>query len=87
MRYRVRVEKAATLRLHGAAIPSWKLRLDASEVDDDGLEVAAHSPVYVWLSRDARHIPLRVDVRHAVGLFRVQLSTPLQQLALLKAGS
>lgn len=84
MRYRVHVQTAVGLELDGVELPSWKLRLDATEVDERGLEVAAHRPVYIWLSRDARRIPLRVDVRHAVGLFRVQLNTPAaQQTALL----
>ena len=87
MHYRVRVEKATRLRLGGGVVPSWKLRLDATEVDEHGHEVEAHRPVYLWLSRDARQIPLRVDVRHAIGRFRVQLSTPLQQIALLGTGS
>ena len=87
MRYRVHVEKPTTVHLGGVEIACWKLRLDASEIDEHGQTVAAHRPVYVWLGRDARHTPLRVDIRHAIGLFRVQLSTPLQQTALREAGT
>ncbi len=85
MHYRVHVQKAAKLSLGNLELPSWKLRLDAMENDEHGEEVAAHRPVYIWLSRDARRLPLRVEVRHAVGLFRVQLSSPPRQTVMLAA--
>lgn len=75
MDYRVRVERTDRLRVGASALPAYKLRVDAYERDNLGSEVAAHRPVFIWLSRDEDRIPLRVDVRHAVGLFRVQLKS------------
>lgn len=74
--YRVSVERATTLTVGGLTRAAWKLRLDADERDHRGRKVAAHRPVYIWLSRDRQRRPLRVDVRHAIGLFRVQLVDP-----------
>ncbi|MDJ0738945.1 MAG: DUF3108 domain-containing protein [Gammaproteobacteria bacterium] len=84
--YRVSVERSTTLRLGGVAVPAWKLRLDASETDARGREQTAHRPAYLWLSRDRDHVPLRIDVRHAIGRFRAELTTPqaLQRIALAR---
>ncbi len=71
--YRVRVEAAQTLHLDGGAYAAWKLRMDGSRVDHAGAQEPVQRPVYLWLSRDARHLPLRVDSRHPIGLFRVEL--------------
>jgi hypothetical protein len=87
MRYQVKVGRATTLTLGGHPVASWKLRIDAWEKGDRGKEEVSHRPVYLWLSRDHQRIPLRADVRHAVGLFRLTLNTPeaLNGLAALAA--
>jgi hypothetical protein len=83
--YRVRVEKADRLRIGDVELLAWKLRFDGDRVKQGGEREQAHRPLYVWLSRDAGQVPLRVDSRHAVGLFRIQLKEPgrLQTLASL----
>lgn len=85
--YRVKVEAAQTVTVGGFVVPAWKLRFDGLERGRDGRRVAAHRPVYVWLSRTSARIPLRVDSRQPIGLFRVELKnrTALNQLA--QAGS
>jgi hypothetical protein len=81
--YTVQVEKTEVLRLGEEDIPAWKVRFDASRTKPDGKVVKTHRPLYIWLSRAAGHIPLRVDSRHAIGLFRLELkyTRRLQQLA------
>lgn len=81
--YRVRVEKAETLQVGAVAVPAWKVRFDGSRVKGNGEVKQAHLPLYVWLSRSGGHVPLRVDSRHAIGLFRVELKDPgrLPQIA------
>jgi hypothetical protein len=76
MHYRVKVLRATTLQLAGNPVASWKLRIDAWKQGRRGKDKMAHRPVYLWLSRDPQRIPLRADVRHAAGLFRLTLSTP-----------
>ena len=76
LRYRVRVEAAQSLLLHDLRLPAWKLRFDGFEIAADGTERPAHRALFVWLSRDPDHLPLRVDSRHAIGLFRVELKDP-----------
>lgn len=71
--YQVRVEGAQTLRLGAVAVAALKLRLDATERRADGRDRTAHPPVYLWVSRSAGHLPLRIDSRHAIGLFRLEL--------------
>jgi len=82
MVYRVKVEGSEMLPLDGRWLPAWKVRFDGYEVAADGREEAVHRPVFIWLSRDPEQVPLRVDARHAVGLFRIELKTPARQLAL-----
>ncbi len=73
--YLVKVETAQILDIGGLAVPTWKLRFDGLEHGRNGTQVAAHRPVYVWLSRVSDHVPLRLDSRQAIGLFRVELKT------------
>jgi hypothetical protein len=73
--YLVKVETAQILDIGGLAVPAWKLRFDGLEHGRNGTQVAAHRPVYVWLSRVSDHVPLRLDSRQAIGLFRVELKT------------
>lgn len=82
MDYRVRVGGTTTLCLGGREVSAWKLRLDADERDDRGRVVPAHRPVYIWLGRDRSRTPLRADVRHAIGHFRVQLTSPIRAVQL-----
>ena len=81
--YRVKVEAAQVLAMDGLAVPAWKLRFDGLERGRNGTQVAAHRPIFVWLSRASGHIPLRVDSRQPIGLFRVELKnrSALNQLA------
>ena len=81
--YQVEVESAQTVTIGDLVVPAWKLRLDGFERGRNGRPVAAHRPVYVWLSRTPARIPLRVDSRQPIGLFRVELKnrTTLNQLA------
>ena len=81
--YRVKVEAAQVLKLDGVAIPAWKLRFDGLETGPNGRRKPAHHPLYLWLSQSPGHIPLRVDSRHGVGLFRIELKnrSALDQLA------
>jgi len=71
--YEVRVVAAQTLNISGTELPAWKLRFDGLERERHGELEAAHRPVYVWLSRTAGHVPLRVESRHPIGRFRVEL--------------
>lgn len=84
LRYRVRVVSASAVEIGRRKVPAWKLRFDAVEFDEDARAVPAHRPVYIWFSRDADKTPLRADVRHAIGLFRVEWveSEAREQLAL-----
>lgn len=81
--YNVRVVAAQTLDLGDVSLPAWKLRFDGLESGRDGGLEPAHRPVYIWLSQTREHIPLRVDSRHAIGLFRVELKNRplLKQIA------
>lgn len=80
--YRVRVDKADRLHMGDAELVAWKVRFDGDRIKD-GEREPAHRPLYVWLSRDGGHIPLRVDSRHAAGLFKIELKdrARLQRLA------
>ncbi len=71
--YTVRVEAPQVVTLDGVAVPAWKVRFDAEEVNRDGTREPAHRPVFIWLSQAGGHIPLRVDSRHAIGRFRLEL--------------
>jgi hypothetical protein len=84
LNYRVKVEKATRVHVAGSEWDALKLRFDGIEYDRRGREKAAHRPVYIWVSADARHIPLRAEARAAVGRFRVELqrSPPRSELAL-----
>lgn len=71
--YRARIERAQRLKIHGRTVATWKVRLDAVEFDDDGSTKPAHRPAYIWLDQAPGHVPMRIDSRHAIGLFRVEL--------------
>lgn len=73
MEYRVKVEGTERLQIDGRSVPAWKLRFEGYGLKSRGGEQMAHRPVFIWLSQDARRIPLRADARHAVGLFRLEL--------------
>jgi hypothetical protein len=83
MQYRVKVEAAQVLNLNGANVPAWKLRFDGSESDPSGRWEPAHRPVYLWLSQAPGRIPLRIESRHGIGLFRIELKNraALEKLA------
>ncbi len=85
--YRVRVEAAQTLNVAGRSVPAWKLRFDGLEMADGGQLQAAHRPVYVWLGRAAGHVPLRVESRHAIGHFRVDLEQVPAAMQLARSAS
>ena len=86
-RYRVRVETSPSLMLRGVRVPAWKLRFDGFEIDTDDHERPAHRALFVWLSRDPARVPLRVDARHVIGLFRVELKNPVAYPQLVKLDS
>ena len=73
LKYRVRVEAAQVLQLDGVSVPAWKIRFDGAEPDRRGDWQPAHRPLYLWLSQAPGPIPLRVDARHGIGLFRIEL--------------
>jgi hypothetical protein len=75
LRYRVKVEKRVRVRAAGRAWDSLKLRFEGLRTDRHGNERHAHRPVYIWVSDDARHIPLLAESRHALGRFRVSLTS------------
>jgi len=71
--YEITVVAAQSLALDGVSLPAWKLRFDGRESGGRASSKPAHRPVYVWLSQAPGHIPLRVDSRQAIGLFRIEL--------------
>jgi hypothetical protein len=73
-RYQVLVEAAQSLAIDGQAVLAWKVRFDGERLKADGGRKPAHRPLYVWFSRDAERVPLRVDARHAIGRFRIELA-------------
>lgn len=73
-RYVVKVEAQQSLVLDGVSVPAWKVRFDGERIKGDSSRKPAHRPLYVWFSKDNQRVPLRVEARHAVGLFRVELS-------------
>ena len=73
LRYRVKVEKATRIRLAGRDHAALKLRFDGLGVDERGREKHAHRPVYIWVSKDERHIPLLAVSKHVLGTFRIEL--------------
>jgi hypothetical protein len=75
LRYRVKVEAAVPLRVAGRDWSALKLRFDGFERDKRGNEEHAHRPVYIWLSADDRHIPLLALSKHALGRFRIELTS------------
>jgi hypothetical protein len=81
--YTVRVEQAEVLQLGEIAVPAWKVRFEGSRTKSNGKVVQAHRPLTIWFSREPGHIPLRVDSRNAIGLFRLELKDAqrLQQIA------
>lgn len=76
LHYRVKVEKRTTLTVAGKTWSALKLRFDGFQSDERGREEHSHRPVYLWVSADRRHIPLRAEARHALGRFRIELSAP-----------
>ena len=86
LRYRVRVEAAQMLSLNGRSVPAWRLRFDGEERDRRGGWKAAHRPLYLWLSQAPQKIPLRIDARHAIGLFRIELKNAAAVGLLAHAG-
>jgi len=84
LNYRVKVEKATRMHVAGSDWNALKLRFDGIGYDRRGREKAAHRPIYIWVSADARHIPLLAEARAAAGRFRVELQPllPRSELAL-----
>lgn len=84
MLYRVRVEGAEAVDLGSEAVAAWKVRLDGYERDADGRLVPAHEPLYFWFDQRPGHVPLRIESRHAIGLFRIELD-PQRSVPVLAA--
>lgn len=74
LRYHVKVERAQDVSVAGQMVAAWKVRFDGFERNDRGELEAAHRPIYIWFSQTPEHIPLRADNRHAIGLFRIELT-------------
>ena len=84
--YRVEVEGAQSLMLHGRRVSAWRLRIDGGKSSRDGATKVAHRPIYLWLSRDPDHVPLRLDSRHSVGLFRIELAPAATAIQMAEGG-
>ena len=74
--YDVRVEAVEEIVVQQTPVEAWKVRLDGYEWDEEGQLQPAHRPIFIWFSRDQRHVPLRIESRHAIGTFLVELNTP-----------
>lgn len=73
MEYRVRVEGREQLEVAGQTWQALKLQFDGLRLDERGQERRSHRPVYIWVSDDSRHLPLRAVSRHALGRFTLKL--------------
>jgi len=73
MKYRVSVEARETVQALGQTWQALKLRFDGLKTDKRGGEKHTHRPVFIWLSDDARRLPLRAVNRHALGIFMIEL--------------
>lgn len=74
LNYLVRVEGMEPVRIGDQLRQAWKVRFEGFEPLPDGQRTMAHRPVFAWLAQDAAHTPLRVDARHPVGRFRIELA-------------
>ena len=73
LRYRVTVEKQEVLQAAGRDWQALKLRFDAFKSNQHGKERPAHRPVHIWLSDDARRLPLLAVGQGAAGHFHIEL--------------
>jgi hypothetical protein len=73
--YVVHVQAVDQIELGGRSVSAWKVKLEGYEHDPDGNRQPAHRPVFVWFSLDPRHVPLRVESRHPIGTFLVELDS------------
>lgn len=80
LQYRVRVLTRENIAVGGRNWPAWKVRFDGVETDGRGREEHAHRAVYLWISADARRLPLRAVSRHPIGRFIVELNDRLPVL-------
>jgi hypothetical protein len=74
LEYRVEVEVEEDIDIRGISFAAWKVRLEGYEWDENGKQQAAHRPLFIWFSRDERHVPLLVESRNSIGLFKVELN-------------
>jgi hypothetical protein len=81
-RYRVTVEKQEILQAAGRNWKALKLRFDAFKQNKHGKERPAHRAVHVWLSDDARRLPLLAEGKGAAGRFYIELKAPPVDLRL-----
>lgn len=84
--YRVRVEKREQIQAAGRNWKALKLRFDGVGVDKHGREKHAHRPVFIWLSDDPQHTPLRAVSRHVLGRFSIELRSIDQTPRLVMRG-
>lgn len=73
LEYRVKVEARESLEVAGRRWAALKLRFDGLKADARDNPEHAHRPVFIWLSDDERHLPLKAVSRHALGRFTVEL--------------
>lgn len=74
--YRISVEAATELPWGERTVAAWQLRFDGREQAVDGTWQPAHRPVFVWLSQGPERQPLRVESRHSLGRFVLDLVPP-----------
>lgn len=79
--YRVSVEALEAIETAGRQWGAVKVRFDALEPDKQGKERHAHRPVFIWFSKEPRHVPLRAISRHALGSFVIELVVGEPRLA------
>lgn len=87
MRYDVSVESAASLALQGKQHAALKVRLDAWELDARGRETPAHRPAYIWFKDDPQRTPMKVEVRHPIGVFRAELAVADRPVTVASSGA
>lgn len=69
--YKVVVEAREGIALGGEVWPAIRLRI--RRLADTVKERGRHPPFRLWLSDDARRMPLRMSASHAIGRFEVEL--------------
>ncbi len=64
LEFRVAVFAAEEINAAGKRWKTWKIRVDELEKGDDTVSL------FVWLSRDSRHIPVKIEIESSFGSAR-----------------